>query len=292
MRRLGIDIGGTKMLAVVVESRSPDGSGVEIVDERREAAPTSGDIVASIGAFAKSFGPVDSLGVGIAGLVRRIDDVVVTTTHLPNVRGLALRRDLERLLGLPVAVDNDGTCAAVAEWRAGSARGFDDAVVLTIGTGIGGAAIVNGRVARGAHGYAGEFGHMIVVRDGEACPCGRSGCWESYVSGRGLGRLAGGADPEMVLERFANGDSSAKRSVDEFARSAAIGLFDLTSIFDPGCIVLGGGLGSRPEILPVIESHFRGSVGGHAGRELPILVNATLGARAGAIGAAFVGGGD
>ena len=280
------------MLAVVVEAGTANGTAHEVVEERRVAAPVDGDIVAAIVDFAVSFGPIASLGVGIAGLVRRSDDVVVTTTHLPNVRGLALRRDLERKLGVPVAVDNDGTCAAVAEWRLGAARGSDDAVVLTIGTGIGGAAIVNGRVARGVHGYAGEFGHMVVVRDGEPCPCGRRGCWESYVSGRGLSRLADGEQPEAVLERFGRGDVEAKRAVDEFARWTALGLFDLVSIFDPETIVVGGGLGSRAEILPLIRAHFRDSVGGHAGRELPVVANASLGALAGAIGAAFVGAGD
>lgn len=279
-------------MAVIVESDDSNEANYTVVDERHVAAPIDCDIVDAITDFAASYGSIASLGVGIAGLVRRTDDVVVTTTHLPNVRGLPLRRRLEDRLGIPVGVDNDGTCAAVAEWRVGAARGANDAVVMTIGTGIGGAAIVNGRVARGAHGYAGEVGHMVVVRDGEPCPCGRRGCWESYVSGRGLSRLCNGERSETILERFVRNDESAVAAVDEFARWTALGLFDLVNIFDPERIVLGGGLGSRVEILPLIRTHFRDSVAGHEGRELPTIETAMLGSRAGAIGAAFVGAGD
>ncbi|MEY2626694.1 MAG: glucokinase [Actinomycetota bacterium] len=288
MRKIGIDIGGTKMLGVVVESHDETHS---VVDEVRVAAPVGGDIVPQIVAFVRSMGGAHTVGVGIAGLVRN-DDVVVTTTHLPNVRGLELRGALESELGVPARVDNDATCAAVAEWRLGSARGIDEALVVTIGTGIGGGAIVGGRVVRGAHGFAGEFGHMVVVRDGESCPCGRRGCWECYASGRGISQSAGGIRAEDVLQRFVDGDEAARECVDSYAAWVALGLFDLTSAFDPSRIVLGGGLGARHEVLPLIDAHFRTTFAGHAGRDLPQIVNATLGYRAGAIGAAFVGAGD
>ncbi len=286
--RLGIDIGGTKMLGVVVSSI--DGTH-EVINEARVPAPTHGDIVGQIADFARSFGRIDSVGVGIAGLVRN-DDVIVTTTHLPNVRDLRLRQLIEQEVGVPAGVDNDATCAAIAEWRLGAAAGFDDVLVVTIGTGIGAGAITNGQVMRGAHGFAGEFGHMVVVRDGLPCPCGRRGCWENYVSGRGVSRLAGGESSESVFDRFAAGDSTARSILDEYAQWVALGLFDLTCVFDPACIVLGGGLGSRSEVLEMIETHFQNTQAGHVGRDLPRIALAQLGSRAGAIGAAFVGAGD
>jgi len=288
VKRLGIDIGGTKTLCVVV-----DDSGAEprVVDERRVSTDPRGDAGEAIVELARSFADIDSVGVGIAGLVSR-DGTVVVTTHLPGVRDVPLRRQVEGALGIPVAVDNDATCAAVAEWRVGAARGCRDALVVTLGTGIGGGAIVDGRVARGHNGYAAEFGHMVVERNGSRCPCGRRGCWEEYASGGGLSRLAGGIASEQVIEGFVARDEASVRVVGEFADWVAIGLHNLVNIHDPELIVLGGGLGSLPEIVDVVSRRFAAGEGGHAGRSVPRIAAAQLGHRAGAIGAAFIGAGD
>ncbi len=288
MRRLGVDIGGTKTLCVVIDD-SVDGG--RVVEERKVPTDPRGDAAEVIVDLARTFGEIDSIGIGIAGLVSRNGEVVVTT-HLPGVRQLPLRDTVSSRLDLPVAVDNDATCAAVAEWRLGAARGWNDALVVTLGTGIGGGAIVGGRVARGHNGFAGEFGHMVVARGGEACPCGRRGCWEAYASGGGLARLAGGVASETVVERFLQGDERATGVVATFADWVVVGLHNLVNIHDPGRIVLGGGLGSRPEIVDVVAARFAAGEGGHAGRALPSLAAAELGPRAGAIGAAFIGAGD
>lgn len=288
MRRLGIDIGGTKTLCVVVDDV---GGEVHVVEERRLATDVAGDSVAAVVGLARGFDDVASVGLGIAALVTR-DGTAVTTTHLPGVRDAPLRAVLSEQLGLPVVVDNDATCAAVAEWRLGAARGYDEVLVVTIGTGIGGGAIVGGRVDRGSNGFAGEYGHMVVERNGLDCPCGRRGCWEAYVSGRGLAHIAGAATSEAVLDAYALGDASAARALDEFADWAALGLHNLVNIFDPACIVLGGGLGARNEVLAAIDARFRCVGQSHAGRAMPVITAATLGERAGAIGAAFVGAGD
>ena len=287
MRRLGIDIGGTKTLCVLVD----DGGGaLSIVDERRVPTDPNADAVETIVEIVGSFVDVDSLGVGIAGLVAR-DGSVAVTTHLPGVRDLPLGRRLATSLGIPVVIDNDATCAAVAEWRLGAGRGEDDVLVVTIGTGIGGGAIIDGRVARGSHGFAGEYGHIVVQRDGLVCPCGRHGCWEAYVSGRGLAHIAGVASSEAVLDAFATGRADAVRTVGEFAEWAALGLHNLVNSIDPACIVLGGGLGSRPEIVAAVRERFVTGERSHLGRALPRIVAAQLGERAGAIGAALVGAG-
>lgn len=288
MRRLGIDIGGTKTLCVVVDEVAGE---TKVVEERRVATDATGDAVAAVVGLARDFENIASVGVGIAALVTR-EGLAVTTTHLPGVRDVALKVALSERLGLPVAVDNDGTCTAVAEWRLGAAHGHDDVLAVTIGTGIGGGAIVGGRVARGANGFAGEYGHMVVERNGLACPCGRHGCWEAYVSGSGLAHIAGAASSEAVLEAYARGDESATRALAEFADWAALGLHNLVNNHDPACIVLGGGLGARAEVVAVISERFGSIEQSHAGRALPVIVAATLGERAGAIGAAFVGAGD
>ena len=288
MKRLGIDIGGTKTLCVVVDDSGPE---PRVVGERRVSTDPRGDAGEAIVELARSFAGIDSVGVGIAGLVSR-DGTVAVTTHLPGVRDVPLRRRVEGALGIPVAVDNDATCAAVAEWRVGAARGCRDALVVTLGTGIGGGAIVDGRVARGHNGYAAEFGHMVVERNGSRCPCGRRGCWEEYASGGGLSRLAGGVASERVVEGFVARDEASVRVVGEFADWVAIGLHNLVNIHDPELIVLGGGLGSLPEIVDVVSRRFAAGEGGHVGRSLPRIAAAQLGHRAGAIGAAFIGAGD
>lgn len=285
MRRLGIDIGGTKTLCVVVDDARGEFS---VVDERRVPTDPDADAATTIAKLVASFGDVDSLGVGIAGLVAR-DGSVAATTHLPGVHDLPLGTRVSTMLGIPVAVDNDATCATVAEWRLGAGRGVDDVLMVTIGTGIGGGAIIGGRIARGSHGFAGEYGHIVVQRGGLACPCGRHGCWEAYVSGRGLAHIAGAATSEMVLAGFAAGEMVAVRAVEEFADWAALGLHNLVNSLDPACIVLGGGLGSRPEIVDVVREHFLTGERSHVGRSLPRIVAAELGERAGAIGAALVG---
>lgn len=285
MRRLGIDIGGTKTLCVVVDDSA---DGPSIVDERRVPTDPHGDAEALIVDLVRTFDGIESVGIGIAGLVAH-DGFVVRTTHLPGVRDLPLGSRLSAALGVPVAIDNDATCAAIAEWRLGAARGFNDVLMVTLGTGIGGGAIVNGHVARGNNGYAGEFGHMVVQRGGPECPCGRQGCWESYASGGGLSRLAGGLAAEDVVADFLAGDEHAVRVVDEFVDWVVLGLYNLVHIHDPACIVLGGGLGSRHEILAAVRPRFAEGPTGHAGRAMPCIVRAELGDRAGAIGAALAG---
>jgi glucokinase len=288
MRRLGIDIGGTKTLCVVVEDV---GGEARVVDERRVATDADGDAVAAVVSLARGIDGIASVGLGIAALVTR-EGTAVTTTHLPGVRDVPLRAVLSERLGVPVVVDNDGTCTAVAEWRLGAARGYDEVLAVTIGTGIGGGTIVGGRVARGANGFAAEYGHMVVERGGAACPCGRRGCWEAYVSGSGLAHIAGATSSEAVIEAYGRGDEAAARALDEFADWAALGLHNLVNIFDPACIVLGGGLGARSEVVAAITKRFKDVEQSHVGRAMPVITAATLGERAGAIGAAFVGAGD
>jgi glucokinase len=209
-----------------------------------------------------------------------------------------------------VVVDNDSTCATVAEWAKGSAMGVSDAVMVALGTGIGGGIIAGGRVVRGANGFAGEIGHMIVDPSGPVCPCGRRGCWERYASGSGLGRLAreaaqagqlkkvaslAGGDPESVrgehvTEAAAAGDQEARAVLEELGRWLALGLGNLANILDTRTFVIGGGLLSAIRmVLESVRLEFRRTMGGRLERPEVDIVLASLGERAGAIGAALVG---
>lgn len=192
---VGVDVGGTKTLAMTVRVGPGPRPATEVLD--RELAPSGAGtavvldgIDAAVHALLSRAGPdpVRSVGVGLAGFV----DTGGVVRRAPNAAGLVgqdVRGRLEAALGLPVVVDNDANCTVVAAHRllAPDARHL---VAITFGTGIGGGLVVDGHLVRGGRGFAGEPGHMVVDPDGPPCPCGQRGCWERYASGAGLAWLA------------------------------------------------------------------------------------------------------
>jgi len=287
MVAIGVDVGGTKCLAValgedgsVLDSLTlPTAEGIGVVEEVAELCT----------ALARRVGKAaTSLGVGMPGTVSR-DGVVYLAPHLPDVRQLPMRELLASKLNIPVVVDNDATCAGVAEWKKGAAQNCNDALIITIGTGIGAALIANGKVMRGHHGFAGESGHHIVVHGGEECPCGRRGCWEQYASGTALRRMANGVSGEEVLLRVVKEDAEAQIVLEEFASWVALGLFNLVNTLDPQVIVLGGGLGSSAVLRHFVAVALSKQMPPAELRPAPLLVTAQLGPEAGAIGAALLG---
>ena len=287
MVAIGVDVGGTKCLAValgedgsVLDSLTlPTAEGIGVVEEVAELCT----------ALARRIGKAaTSLGVGMPGTVSR-DGVVYLAPHLPDVRQLPMRELLASKLNIPVVVDNDATCAGVAEWKKGAAQNCNDALIITIGTGIGASLIANGKVMRGHHGFAGESGHHIVVHGGEECPCGRRGCWEQYASGTALRRMANGVSGEEVLLRVVKEDAQAQIVLEEFASWVALGLFNLVNTLDPQVIVLGGGLGSSAVLRHFVANSLSKQMPPAELRPAPLLVTAQLGPEAGAIGAALLG---
>ncbi|MET0143494.1 MAG: ROK family protein [Ilumatobacteraceae bacterium] len=310
---LGIDVGGTKCLGVVIEG---DGVRRDIVAETRAPTPYGGDalieaLVSIVGALEAGLGgdrPVGAIGVGAPGLITHAG-VLRSSPNVPGVTDLDLGGRLGAALGRPVTVGNDATCAVLAEWTIGAARHADDVVMVTLGTGIGGGVVAGGRLVTGANGFTGEFGHMVVDPNGPPCPCGRRGCWERYASGTGLAQLArtdavggrlrrvvelAGGAPELVRGEHVQaaaleGDAGAMAVIDEFARWVAIGLVNLTNALDPAAIVLGGGLAVGADLyLGPIERWFDALLYSPELRPHPDLVFAELGERAGAIGAAML----
>lgn len=298
-RRVGIDVGGTKCLGLAL---GPDG---ERLGELRVPTPNDPDqLVDTLASMAAQLGATDALGVGVPGLVTHAG-VLLAAPNVTSVRDLALRDRLEAATGLRVAVDNDNTVACLAEWKLGSGRGAEDMLLVGIGTGIGGGFVCHGRLQRGAHGFAGEFGHIIVEHDGIECPCGQRGCWERYASGTGLGRWARKAASDGLLTlrdldgdelrgedvtvAAIAGDAGALAVVDTFASWVALGLLSLANIFDPEVIVLSGGISAAPDIfLPPIEKRFEARLFGSDLRPKPDIRFAELGPYAGAVGAALL----
>ena len=302
-RRVGIDVGGTKCLGVVLD---PQGS---IIAEHRLPTPKGPDaIIATLAEIARTLGPYDSLGVGVPGLVTR-DGVLSAAPNLVDISNFRVGELLGAELGHVVHVDNDATCAAAAEWKVGAAVGVDDFVMVTLGTGIGGGIVTSGRLTRGTNGFAGEIGHMVVDPDGPFCPCGRRGCWERYASGSGLARLAreaaigkrlrrvvelagGDADNvrgENVQTAAREGDPEALQVIDTFGRWVALGLVNLTNVLDPHSFVLGGGLAASADLyLAPIQHWFTEYLYAPDLRPHPRLSFAQLGQHAGAVGAALL----
>jgi glucokinase len=301
-RRAGIDVGGTKCLGIVLD---PDGRRIA---EHRVATPKGPDaIIDALVEVAGALGGYDTIGVGVPGLVTRVG----TLRAAPNLVGIndfEVGRRLRERLG-PVEVDNDATCAAVAEWQWGVGKGVDDMVMVALGTGIGGGIVAGGRLVRGTNGFAGEIGHMVVDPDGPKCPCGRRGCWERYASGSGLGQLAreaavakrldrvvelAGGDPERVRGEDVQaaaleGDVEALGIIDEFANWVALGLANLTNLLDPQLFVLGGGLAATPQLyLEPMQRWFTRHLYAPNLRPHPRLEFAALGEYAGAVGAALL----
>ena len=303
MRRAGIDVGGTKFLGVVL-----DDAGTILQEVRKPTPVGPAALIEQLVEIADALGPWDSLGLGMPGLVTR-SGVVRSSPHLPGVTDFEVAAELSARLGRTVSVDNDATCAAVAEWKVGAGRGASDLVMVTLGTGIGGGIVANGRLLRGHNGFAGEFGHMVVDPDGLECPCGRRGCWERYAAGTGLGQLArsaahggrasrilelaeGSVDAirgEHVQQAAREGDADALAVVESFGRWVAIGLVNLANTLDPAMFVLGGGVASSPELyIGSITRWFGALLYAPGHRPHPLLTMAELGERAGAVGAALL----
>jgi glucokinase len=283
MNVIGVDIGGSKALAVRMED------GVVQSTERSELDRGLSTIDSITRSVEKAIdGPLDAIGVGVAGLVRRQDGVLVWGPHVQGTN-VPIRTDLERRFNVPVVVDNDANTAAVAEFRAGAGVGYRNGLLVTLGTGIGGAIYAEGEVFRG-ESFAGEWGHVRVTDAGMLCDCGKRGCWETRASGPALARLAREVvRAETVVGAADAGDETARALVTEVGLAFGQGLADLIAIFDPEVVIIGGGLGSVGESIVgparrvVVDLLHGGRL-----RVPPAIHVASLGPTAGAVGAAML----
>lgn len=309
MATLGVDLGGTKILAGLV------GADGRIVASHRYATAADGgfdgvaaSMIAELKDGSDGVGTTGAraLGIGVAGQVERATGVV---SFAPNLgwRDAPLRSTLEAGLGIPVFVTNDVRAATWGEWRHGAGRGVDDLVVLFIGTGIGGGVITGGRLLEGASNMAGELGHVTVVHNGRKCHCRNYGCLEAYAGGWAIGErareaarsdaragaalidLAGGVDEvtaETVTAAAAAGDALANALIDETLDCLASAIVGIVNGFNPRTIVLGGGVWEHwKDRVDVIRRIVAERALGAAAEALTI-VPAELGGSAGLIGAA------
>lgn len=300
MIAVGLDIGGTKALAVRMDGDEVVEQSLVKLDRSTRSLDAIGDSIESV--FTDD---VEVIGVGIAGLVNFKDGVLVWGPHIPET-DLAIGTAMSDRFGVGVFVDNDANAAALGELRLGAAGGYSNVLFVTLGTGIGGAVIIDGSIYRGGS-FAGEWGHVQVDRNGVLCDCGKRGCWETLASGPALVRFATevvtlnpdcslarilGTHPvtgESVVAAADAGDATARALVTEVGRSLGQGIADLVAIFDPELVVVGGGLGSIGEsIIGPARRVLYDSIHGGKLRVPPTVQVAALGPAAGAIGAAIL----
>jgi glucokinase len=304
---IGIDIGGTKVKAGVVDE---DGMVLEsVMRDTPSSSPIEvEDTIADIVHELRARHYVVALGIGAAGFVDASRSTVLFSPHLAW-RNEPLRDAVRRRVGLSAVVDNDANCAAWAEWRFGAAQNESDLMCITLGTGIGGGLVLGGQLHRGRNGIAGEFGHIQVVKGGHQCECGNRGCWEQYASANALVRDAralvdrGSAEAAPLLERAGDdraaitglmvtslalhGDPMSVRLLRDMGEWLGIGIANLAAALDPGTFVIGGGVSDAGDLLigPATEA-FRRTLTGRGFRPEPRIVRAHLGNQAGLIGAA------
>ncbi len=303
---IGIDIGGTQLRAAIVD----DGGTILERDRRPTPADDPTSLVSVIEELITRIrdraGILLPVGIGIAGLVTSDG----TVRYGPNigVRNLALGRILGSDLDGHVVVANDASVAALGEQRAGAGQDRRDLALITLGTGIGGGLVVDGRLVTGATGFAGELGHVIVDDGGRPCPCGNRGCIEAYASGSALGALARDrlVDPSVAsrlrdLDQVSGpqvttaaeaGDRVAIEVLEEAGHWLGVALASLVNVLDPQIILLGGGAAqaAAPWLLEPARVSMVDRLVGADWREAPEVALAVLGDDAGVVGAAFLAG--
>jgi glucokinase len=302
--KVGIDIGGTKIAGGVVDA---DGS---IVEKLRVDTPIDtralADAVVDMTRHLSARHQIAAVGVAAAGF---IDKDRATVIHAPNIawRNEPLRATLEARIDVPVTIENDANAAGWAEFRFGAGRGVGDMVMLTMGTGVGGAVISSHALYRGGHGIAGELGHLRFIRDGLPCGCGQNGCLEQYASGRALQREAnaiadsGGIGAALAALRAEKGelrgpaisrlilaeDPGAVEALRRVATALGEACGGFQAVLDPEMFVIGGGVAQLGEVLlEPVRIAYETSLPGYGDRPVAEFAIAQLGNDAGLIGAA------
>lgn len=280
----GMDLGGTRVRVAVA---GPDG---RILSVARASTPALGGPQGVVGWAAAAIDrlaagePVTVVGVGTPGPIDAGRGLLVNPPNLPGWRDVPLVGMLAEATGAAVHLGNDANLAALGELHQGAGRGASNLVYVTWSTGIGSGLILDGRLYSGAHGTAGEVGHMVLEPEGPACTCGQRGCLESLAAGHGIAAAAGRPAAE-VFRDAARGDAEARRIVAAAARYMGLALINLANLVDPEVIVVGGGIaGSWGAVRGILLTTLRSSPFIGAARR-PRLVRSRLGGRSGLVGA-------
>ena len=310
---VGIDLGGTNIAVGVV---SEAGSILAETSAKTLAERPYQEVIRDMAACVMKAvtkagmteADISSIGIGIPGVAQGDSGVVFNCTNLGWIN-VPLRAEMQKYINKPVFIDNDANVAALAESYFGVSAGYKSSVMITLGTGVGGGIVINGRPWAGAHGRGGEIGHMTLVPDGAPCTCGNNGCVERYCSATAIIRMAkqecysfpntailkkaGGdinrVNAKLVIDAAKEGDASALRVFNSFVKYLAMTINDITAFFDPDIIVLGGGVSYAGDFLLNNVAALLPRYQMFKALPLPKLALAKLGNEAGIVGAAMLG---
>jgi glucokinase len=303
----GIDVGGTKIAGGVVDEQGTILEELRVESPATDASAIEQAIEGLVGEL-RSRHDIEAVGVGAAGYIDKARAVVMFAPNLAW-RDLDLKVDLEAKLDIPVVVENDANAAAWGEFQFGAGHDVDDLLLVTVGTGVGGGFVLDGALFRGAFGVGAEIGHMRVVPDGILCGCGNRGCLEMYASGSALVREAraaahagsllaadlvdrAGGDPDditgpLITDAARAGDPFAVEHLTRLGQWLGEGIASLTAVLDPAVVVVGGGVSAADDLLlDPTRRAFAAQLTGRGHRPMLEIRKATLGNRAGLIGAA------
>ena len=291
-RVIGVDVGGTKILAAVV---SRDGS-LRLRLERPSDHSSQDALLAELDSLVEELHRAEpeavALGFGVPSRIDQRSGHALKSVNIP-LEGVDLRDRMREQHGLPVALDNDANAAAIAEWQVGAARGARHVVMLTLGTGVGGGLILDGRPYRGATGSGAELGHIVLEPGGPPCGCGGHGHLESFAAGPAADRVArslygDGSDAHELVRRGRDGEPEAVEALAGIGRYLGSGIATFVNVFEPELVVVGGGFGDAGELLLAPAREVVAVEGLEPARDNVRIVEAELGIEAGVIGAGMV----
>lgn len=289
---VGIDLGGTKVEACLVDETRKI-----LARRRRPSEPGLGrervvqnivELVAEMAGGAR----YEAVGMGTPGTFRERDDIMYGAPHTPLYEKPGLISLLRSKLPVPLVVENDANCLALAEFFAQCHGRYSTVMAVILGTGMGSGLILGNRLHRGPNGNAGEIGHTTIAMNGRVCECGRKGCGEAYLSGPSLGRRYAelsreALSPQEIFERYERGDADARRVFEESFRVMGELFANCVNALDLEAVVLGGGVSNIPLWYEYVPPVMNRSLFGIPGRTIPIL-KAVLGDSAGVLGAAYL----
>jgi len=292
LRVIGVDVGGTKTLFALV---APDGT-IEARVRRSTVTSSQEALLAELDSGVEELRSAHpeaaAIGFGIPSRIDQLRGRAIASVNVP-LADFDFRDRMRERHGLPVAMDNDGNAAAIAEWKMGAARGKNFVVMLTLGTGVGGGLILDGRPYRGATGSGAELGHIVIQVDGPECACGGRGHLEAIASGRAAGRVAqelygNGATGEELVRRADQGQPEAVEAMAQIGRGLGAAIATFVNMFEPEIVVIGGGFGMSNDLLREPAREVIQRDGLPPGRDSLEIVEAALGRDAGVIGAAMI----
>lgn len=257
MKNIGVDVGGTFIKCAVVETNG------KIIASGKTPTPKKGEdvpkrIVEFIWEILVNEGinldEINSVGVATTGVCDSKNGIVLTCPNIEGYENIEMCRHIKETLGKEAFLDNDANCAALGEYMLAETKP-DSFVFVTLGTGVGGGIVLNGKILRGINSAAGEIGHIVIKTDGERCNCGRYGCWERYASVSALVRqtkeagFTGEVNGRTVFEKRLLGDKKAQEVIDRWTYYVAEGVCDMVNIFQPSLVVIGGGVSREGDVI-------------------------------------------